>query len=108
MNVPTELARAIRERRLITVRDGQGRERTLQPHLIYRSQSGEVLLEAYQTGGYSSTGHLPAWRHLKAAAVAEFTVLEARFQVQPTFNPESPLFYEVIEKAETEGAASAI
>ena len=85
--VESAIRHAIQAHRVLLVRDAQGRERTVQPHAVFRSHLGKRDLHSYQVGGYSSSGKLPQWRNLPVEAIAEVTVTDEPFHPRSDFNP---------------------
>ena len=55
-----------------------GAERVAEPH-DYGIQSGKARLLAYQTGGRSNSGRLPAWRLVDVDGMTQLEVLEKTF-----------------------------
>jgi hypothetical protein len=56
----------------------EGKERIAEPH-DYGIQKGKVRLLAYQTGGRSNSGPLPAWRLVDVSGMTQLEVLEKTF-----------------------------
>ena len=56
---------ASRQTLFLVYRDGE--TRVVQPHVLYRSAKGSVLLDAYQVAGASMSGMLPGWREFDLA-----------------------------------------
>lgn len=54
------------------------RPRIAEPH-DYGIQNGQARLLAYQTGGESSAGRLPAWRWFDVSKISDFEVLDQTF-----------------------------
>lgn len=84
------IRRAIRERRPVALeyrRSGQGL-RTVHPHVLYRTSTGAVCVDAYQVEGYTSAGRsLPGWRAFDLDQVVSAEPLDGRFALAPGFNP---------------------
>ena len=57
----------------------QGRERTVEPHLLGIHEAGEPILVAYQTGGTSGSGDVPGWRSFISTAVDEVELTGQHF-----------------------------
>jgi hypothetical protein len=55
-----------------------GTERIAEPH-DYGIQNGKTRLLAYQTGGRSKSGRLPAWRLVDVDGMTQLEVLEKTF-----------------------------
>jgi hypothetical protein len=73
-----ELIRAaITQRRQIRFCYG-GTERIAEPH-DYGIQKGKTRLLAYQTGGRSNSGPLPAWRLVDVSGITQLELLEKTF-----------------------------
>ena len=60
-----KLRDAIAEKHIVYLRGKNDLgERTVEPHIIYQASNGKILVDFYQTAGYSSSGNLPSWRRL--------------------------------------------
>jgi hypothetical protein len=55
-----------------------GTERVAEPH-DYGIQNGKARLLAYQTGGRSNSGPLPAWRLVDVSGITQLELLEKTF-----------------------------
>lgn len=71
------LRTAIKERRLIRFAY-QGKVRIAEPH-DYGIQNGAIRLLAYQIGGASVTGRLPAWRWIEVPGISDLEILTKTF-----------------------------
>jgi hypothetical protein len=71
------LRAAISQRRQIRFCYG-GTERVAEPH-DYGIQNGRARLLAYQTGGRSNSGRLPAWRLVDVDGITQLVLLEKTF-----------------------------
>jgi WYL domain len=56
----------------------RGKERIAEPH-DYGIQNGAVRLLAFQIGGESGSGHLPAWRLIDVSGVTGLEILDRTF-----------------------------
>lgn len=81
-NIMQLMSQAIRERRCVAIRYHDQRQvRVLEPHAIYTGDHGELILDAYQTRGYSSSGRpVPFWRPFRLKKIAAVSVLKEVFQ----------------------------
>jgi len=84
--VKSTLCEAIKNRRQISMRY-EGRERILDPYLIGTTTAGNEALRAYQVGGYSERGGLPAWRLFTLSAISNVKILDTSFGIHPLYNP---------------------
>jgi hypothetical protein len=93
-----EAVREGRELRLSMRRDPPGASRTGEPHIVYESSAGNILLHVYQTAGYSSSGGLPSWRPLSVAEILTAEPTGRKFAVrwQEGYNPANRRFYQRI------------
>jgi WYL domain len=57
----------------------QGRERTVEPHMLGLHEAGEPMLVAYQTGGTSQSGELPGWRTFITTSIDDVVVTDQHF-----------------------------
>lgn len=90
-NIMQVLSGAIRERRCIAIRYHDQRQvRVVEPHAIYSNERGELVLDGFQTRGFSSSGRPPPfWRPFRLKKIAAITVLKERFEprVAEGFSP---------------------
>lgn len=75
------LSRAIKERRCVALRYGDQREvRVVEPHAIYTDERRELVLDAYQTRGFSAADRPPPfWRPFRVKKISALSVLNERF-----------------------------
>lgn len=85
------LTQAIKEKRGVAVRYSDQREvRVLEPHAIYTDERGELILDGFQTRGYSASGRpVPFWRPLRVKKIVAVSVLDENFapRVSEGFSP---------------------
>lgn len=83
MNNVDSLLKAIHDKNLCAIRSKNDKaERIVEPHIIYKSPSGNVLLDFWQTAGYSSSGGLPCWKRLIITDVVSVRILDDRFIIR--------------------------
>ena len=91
-NILQVLSQAIREKRCIAIRYHDQRQiRVLEPHAIYSGERGELMLDAYQTRGFSSSGRPPPfWRPFRLKKITAVSVLKEAFspRVSEGFSPD--------------------
>jgi predicted DNA-binding transcriptional regulator YafY len=80
-NILQILSRAIKERRCIALRyQGQRSVRVVEPHAIYSDAESQLMLDAYQIRGHSSSGRpLPFWRPFRVKKIDEVEILKTVF-----------------------------
>jgi predicted DNA-binding transcriptional regulator YafY len=80
-NILQLLSRAIKERRCIAIRyQGQRAVRVVEPHAIYSDEQSQLMLDAYQVRGHSSSGRpLPFWRPFRVKKIDEVEILKNVF-----------------------------
>jgi predicted DNA-binding transcriptional regulator YafY len=84
--VNTTVCQAIRERRVVSFHYDGG-QRLVEPFCHGISTAGHEVLRGYQTGGYSSSGRLPAWRLFRLDEVSELTITSSIFDgTRPGYN----------------------
>jgi len=96
MTVEEDMSAAIAGRvvvRITRAKDPAGTSRIGEPHILYESARGRVLVDLYQTGGYSSSERPPMWRLVALADVRSVVLLEERFEPRPTYNPQNRTRY---------------
>lgn len=91
-NILQVLSQAIRDKRCIAIRYHDQRQiRVVEPHAIYSGERGELMLDAYQTRGFSSSGRPPPfWRPFRLKKITAVSVLKEGFapRVAEGFSPE--------------------
>lgn len=91
-NILQVLTTAIREKHCIALRyHDQRHVRVVEPHVIYTHESGELVLDAFQTRGYSSSGRPPPfWRPFRLKKIGAVSVLKENFEtrLQEGFSPD--------------------
>ena len=80
-NILQILSRAIKERRCVAIRyQGQRPVRVVEPHAIYSDEQSQLMLDAYQIRGHSSSGRpLPFWRPFRVKKIDEIEILKNVF-----------------------------
>ena len=101
MSAEQDVCQAIQNRNVVVVssrKDPAGSTRTVEPHIVYRSSAGRLLVDAYQTGGYSSRGGLPAWRPLSVSDISRVESLAETFQARRAegYNPSNRDRYRLV------------
>ena len=91
-NILNALSRAIRERRAIAIRyyhriladASESRQiRVVEPHAVYTNERGELVVDCYQTRGYSSAARPPPfWRPFRLKRIAAISILKEKFEVR--------------------------
>jgi len=84
--VKTNLCNAIKNRQQISMHY-KGKVRIIDPYLIGITKAGNETLRAYQTGGYSESGGLPAWRLFDLRYISGIEILDKSFEIHPQYNP---------------------
>lgn len=80
-NILQILSRAIKERRCVALRyERQRSVRVVEPHAIYSDEHSQLMLDAYQVRGYSSSGRpLPFWRPFRVKKIDDAQILKDVF-----------------------------
>ena len=83
-NILQLLTTAIREKRCVAIRyHDQRHVRVIEPHAIYTHESGELVMDAFQTRGYSSSGRPPPfWRPFRLKKISAISPLKENFQTR--------------------------
>lgn len=91
-NIMALLSQAIREKRCVAIRYHDQRQiRVVEPHAIYSNERGELVMDAFQTRGYSSSGRpTPFWRPFRLKKVTAASLLKEAFEprVVDGFSPD--------------------
>lgn len=80
-NILQVLSRAIKERRCVALRYQDHRAvRVVEPHAIYSDEHSQIMLDAYQVRGYSSSGRpMPFWRPFRLKKITDVQILKDTF-----------------------------
>ena len=92
MTLQEDMCAAVARRAVVRItrdKDPPGTSRTGEPHIVYESSAGKVLVDLYQTGGYSSSEQAPTWRPIALVDVRSVVVLDERFEPRSTYNSHS-------------------
>jgi len=83
-NIIQLLTAAIREKRCVAIRyHDQRHVRVIEPHVIYTHENGELLVDAFQTRGYSESGRLPPfWRPFRLKKISAVSLLKETFETR--------------------------
>lgn len=83
-NILQLLMSAIRDKRCVAIRyHDQRHVRVIEPHVIYTHESGEMVVDAYQTRGYSSSGRPPPyWRPFRLKKINAVSLLKENFETR--------------------------
>jgi len=76
------ISQAIKDRHCIAIRYHDQRQiRVIEPHAIYTDDRGELVLDGYQTRGFSASGRpAPFWRPFRLKKITAVSVLKEAFQ----------------------------
>jgi len=74
--------------------------RTVNPHVLYYSASGNKLVDAYQTSGHSNhPENIPGWIPFYVSEITEISILDGTFDTADGYNPYNTDRYPtIIEK----------
>jgi predicted DNA-binding transcriptional regulator YafY len=84
-----ELIDAVRQHRAVELlyrSRGRLDARTVHPHAVYRSSSGDLHLDGVQVSGPTQSGQLPGWRDFKLMKVVDVRVLDSEFRPASDFD----------------------
>jgi predicted DNA-binding transcriptional regulator YafY len=81
-NILQVLSQAIRDTRCVAIRYHDQRQiRVVEPHAIYSNERGDLVMDAYQTRGYSASGRpTPFWRPFRLKKITAVSVLKEGFE----------------------------
>lgn len=81
-NILAVLSQAVREKRCVAIRYHDQRQiRVVEPHAVYSDEHGELVMDAYQTRGYSASGRpVPFWRPFRLRKITAISVLKETFK----------------------------
>ncbi len=66
---------------VLRAKDDKG-DRIVEPHIVYEASSGNILVDFWQTDGYSSSGNLPSWKRLVIQDIVSIKTLDDHFQIR--------------------------
>ena len=80
------ISQAIKDKRCIAIRYHDQRQiRVVEPHAIYTDERGELVMDCYQTRGYSASGRPPPfWRPFRMKKITAVSILKETFQPRIT------------------------
>jgi predicted DNA-binding transcriptional regulator YafY len=83
-NILKVLTNAIREKRCVAIRyHDQRHVRVVEPHVIYTHESGELVMDAFQTRGYSASGRPPPfWRPFRLKKITAVSPINESFETR--------------------------
>lgn len=83
-NILQLLTTAIRDKRSVAIRyHDQRHVRVIEPHVIYTHDTGELVMEAFQTRGYSASGRPPPfWRPFRLKKITAVSLLKENFETR--------------------------
>jgi hypothetical protein len=76
----------------------QGTQRIVEPHLVGVNSKMNEALRAFQIGGHTSSGALPAWRMFLLRDIESIEILNESFQMHPQFNPDDKQMSSILFK----------
>jgi len=82
------LCNAISQRRSISLWYGGG-SRVADPYIVYEGSTGKILVDAYQTAGYSERGESVGWKRFEVDQISALQVLGRAFSVRTDYNPNN-------------------
>jgi hypothetical protein len=100
MDDVTKLTRAIRGCRVTAgcyATTGPGGVRLLLPHALYETRGGELLLDAIQVAGPTSSGQqLPSWRAFRVDRFSDIEVQDVEFMPSADFSPDADKYVRLL------------
>ncbi len=80
-NILQLLTTAINEKHCVAIRyRDQHQIRIIEPHVIYTDENGEMVVDGFQTRGYSAGGRpTPFWRPFRLKKITALSVLKESF-----------------------------
>jgi len=83
-NILQLLATAVREKRCVAIRYHDQQEiRVIEPHAIYTADNSEIIVDAFQTRGYSASGRPPPfWRPFRVKEINAASLMNQTFAVR--------------------------
>ena len=83
-NILQLLVKAVREKRCLAIRYHDQHEiRVIEPHAIYTADNTEIVVDAFQTRGYSASGRPPPfWRPFRVKEIGVASLMNETFTVR--------------------------
>lgn len=75
-----------------------GELRKVAPHLLGEKTNGSLQLSAYQVGGYSKSGDIPAWKSYKIEKIEHIVILEKKFRIAGGYNPNDKTMSKIFKR----------
>jgi len=82
------LCEAISQRRSVSLWYGGG-SRLVDPHIVYESSTGKILVDAYQTSGYSESDESVEWKRFEVDQISSLQLLDRTFSVRTDYIPSN-------------------
>ncbi len=96
-NILQLLAKAVREKRCLAIRyHDQTEVRVIEPHAIYTADNAEIMVDAFQTRGYTASGRPPPfWRPFRVKEISAASLMNEVFSVRQIegFNANRPRYH---------------
>ena len=73
--------------RLVRLVEASGRDRVIEPYMVFRSATGKRLLHLFQLGGYSAGGVVRGWKNAEVSGFEGARIVEQRFVPRRDYNP---------------------
>jgi predicted DNA-binding transcriptional regulator YafY len=83
---------AVLENRVIAIEYDKAPQgtRLVQPHILFQSTAGRILLDAFQIDGVTTSGEgLPSWRRFSLDKILHVDVLPQTFRPADGYNPQN-------------------
>ncbi|HAC15643.1 MAG TPA: hypothetical protein DCE78_06835 [Bacteroidetes bacterium] len=74
--------------------------RIVEPYLVGINEKSHVALRAFQTGGFSSSGKLPAWRLFLIDRIEAAQILDEHFEINSLYNPDDRNMTQILFRVE--------
>ena len=100
-DVPIEeiLVRAIQNLKTLKLEDEEGgrpNNRVFEPHVLFASKDGNVMLAGYQIDGATRAGKPPVWHNIPLAKITQAAANKATFRIRGGFNPNDRTKYHTV------------
>ena len=95
-NILQLLVKAVREKRCLAIRYHDQQEiRVIEPYAIYTADNTEIMVDAFQTRGYTASGRPPPfWRPFRVKEISAASLMNETFAVRNAdgFNTNRPRY----------------
>ena len=90
------ITRAIQQKKQLSITDEEGgrtNSRTLEPHILFETKDGNMVLGGYQVNDSTRAGKPPVWHNIPVSKISKVSANKEGFLVRGGFNPNDQTKY---------------